>query len=111
MLNARVFIFAQSLPAVGNLLANATLTIKIQTVFARSAHAELQLRQRFFALWTSLQLNHVFFRWSGHSLRSTKMILRPDPGDNNTYPADRQAVLHPGPFEPSVTNVGDVLRM
>jgi hypothetical protein len=41
MLDPGVLIFAQGLAALGNLLANTALAVKIQTVLARSAHAKL----------------------------------------------------------------------
>jgi len=41
MFNPRVLIFAQGLPALGNLLANTALAVEIQTIFAGTAHAVL----------------------------------------------------------------------
>ena len=41
MLNPRVLVFAQGLPALGDFLANTALTVQIQTVLPRSANAEL----------------------------------------------------------------------
>src|SRR5581483_9659252 len=40
MLNAGLFVLAQSLAADGDLLSDATLAVKIQAVFARAADAK-----------------------------------------------------------------------
>jgi hypothetical protein len=74
MLDSRVLVFAQGLPALGNLLANTALTVQIQTVLPRSAHAELGLRQRLFTTRASFQFNCDYFRWSRHAWHSIKMI-------------------------------------
>src|SRR5260370_15120892 len=89
-----VLILAQCLAALGNLLTDATLAIKIQAVFACSADAEFRQRQRFFAPWAPFQLNLADFHLSSHFDAPLTFSIRLLENKTSSL-ADRLAALHP----------------